>query len=373
MARKTITRTLSRLPLLSAFGKNAHKSDELLEILRRVALTNQTEQPQPFYSLRQIATHFRLPISSVSRVYRRLEQEGLLSRVRASKTILQGSHYDRRLSVRAFIGLPASLSKFVTLQDYRVFFMRIRRELRIKGFATAMVFFERDEAATANYAERLKSHEVDTVLWFRPQAGARHTLLRLADWGIRLVAVTEEPSPPVFCRYRIRRATAISRLLQHWQVKVGEPVTVVQSESRSGANAEGKLLSALDELSIRYDVAAFHNRKAEEFVRRLSARKTGGIIFESSRLSSLLCFRVPDSMFDLLRRRPVAFLNGPVNMPFTRIPDVEVDLVTIDWDSFAKMLVNDLVTQEAFDCGSQTIFEADLQLRVPLGKFAQEI
>jgi hypothetical protein len=345
----------------------------LLEILRRVALTNQTEQPQPFYSLRQIATHFRVPISSVSRVYRRLEQEGLLSSIRASKTILQGSHYDRRLSVRAFIGLPASLSKFVTLQDYRVFFMRTRRELRIRGFATAMVFFEGDEAATANYAERLKSYEVDTILWFRPQAGARHTLLRLADWGIRVVGVTEERSPPVFCRYRIRRATAITRLLQHWQVEVGQPITVVQSESPSGGNGEDKLLSTFDELSIPYHVAAFQSRNAEGFIRGLSARKTGGIIFGSSRLSSLLCFRVPEAMTELLRRRPVAFLNGPVNMPFTRVPNVEVDLITIDWDSFAKTLVNDLVTQDAFNGESQTILEADLQLRVPLGKFAQEI
>jgi hypothetical protein len=52
-------------------------------------------------------------------------------------------------------------------------------------------------------------------------------------------------------------------------------------------------------------------------------------------------------------------------MPFTEVPDVRVDLVTIDWQLVAETIVDDLVTQTAFQRPGPTIFEAEPQLRVP--------
>ena len=146
MARKKVPRTLAPLPERRALERAHHKTEALTEILRGVAAKNQQEQPQAFYSMREVATHFRVQVSTVSRVYQRLEKEGLISRVRGSKTVLQGLHFDRQLSVRAFVGLPASLPSFVTLQDYRTFLIRLRRELRLRGFAAATAYFERNEA-----------------------------------------------------------------------------------------------------------------------------------------------------------------------------------------------------------------------------------
>ena len=131
MARKKVTRVLAPLPNRRALDKAHHKTEALTAILRDVAVKNQQDQPRAFHSVREVATHFRVPVSTVSRAYRVLEQEGLLSRVRGSKTLLQGLHFDRQLKVRSFVGFPASVSRFVTLQDYRTFFIRIRRELRL--------------------------------------------------------------------------------------------------------------------------------------------------------------------------------------------------------------------------------------------------
>ena len=148
MARKKVTRALAPLPSRRALEKAHHKTEALIDILRGVAVKNQQEQPRAFHSVRAVAEHFRVPVSTVSRAYRHLEQEGLLTRLRGSKTLLQGLHFDRRLSVRAFVGLPASLSTFLTIHAYRMFFIKIRRELRLRGFATAMVFAEKEEART---------------------------------------------------------------------------------------------------------------------------------------------------------------------------------------------------------------------------------
>src|SRR5438270_522566 len=105
----------------------------------------------------------------------------------------------------------------------------------------------------------------------------------------------------------------------------------------------------------------------------LKSMKTGGIIFSSSQLASQLCFRTPDTVADLLQARRVAFLNGPVSMPFAKVPDVAVDLVVVEWQRVAERIVDDLISQEAFRHGPVTIFEAEAKLRIALSEFAHSI
>src|SRR5688572_20884531 len=216
MARKKVPRSLAPLPDKRALAGAHHQTERLIEILRGVAVKNQQEQPRAFYSLREVARRFQVPLSAVSRAYDQLEQEGLLNRVRGSKTVLQGLHFDRQLSVRAFVGLPASLPAFVTLQDYRMFLIRLRRELRLRGFAAATAYFERGEAGTGGLSTRLKAYEVDTVIWFQPPPEAKETALRLADMGIRLLGVTNDDFPSIPCRYQVRREAATRALLAEW-------------------------------------------------------------------------------------------------------------------------------------------------------------
>src|ERR1700751_4081228 len=121
MPRKKIARGLPPLP----FKAKKHKGAELLAILRGIAIANQQEEPQVFYPIREVARHLGVPVSTVSRIYNALEEEGILVSVRGSKTLLQGLSGGRQLSVFGFIGLPALTSSFVTLQDYRPIFIRI--------------------------------------------------------------------------------------------------------------------------------------------------------------------------------------------------------------------------------------------------------
>ena len=374
MARKKVPRTLGALPSRRTVEKAHHKTEALIEILRSVAAKNQLEQPRAFYSIREMAAHFQVPFSTVSRAYRRLEQEGLLSRVRGSKTILQGLHFDRHLSVRAFVGLPASLAAFLTLQDYRMFFIRVRRELRLRGFAAATAYYERGEASTGALSARLKAYEVDTVIWFQPPKEARETALRLADMGIRLLGVANDDLPPIPCRYQVRRDAATRALLTNWKTSHAvERVTLVQSADQRSAVAQEALQTLLDEFEIKWSVANYDGQRSEAFLRTLQKAKTGGIIFSSSALASKFCFRSPGAVTDLLRTHRVALLNGPVAMPFARVPEVAVDLVTVDWQLVAERIVNDLITQDAFQQPGPAVFEAEAKLRVSLGDFAQSI
>jgi DNA-binding LacI/PurR family transcriptional regulator len=374
MARKKVPRTLTALPSRRAVEQADHRTEALIETLRGIAVKNQREQPRAFYAVRDVAMHFRVPTSTVSRAYRRLEQEGLLSRVRGSRTILQGLHFDRQLSVRAFVGLPASLSAFVTLQDYRMFFIRIRRELRLRGFAAATAYFEPSEAATEGLSARLKAYEVDTVIWFQPPKEAKETALRLGDLGIRLLAVANDSLPGIPCRYQVSREKATKALLASWIANNAiERVSLVQSTDQRSAAAEETLRTFLDELGINWSAANYGGQRSETFLRGLQKAKIGGVIFCSSALASKFCFRSPGAVTELLKTHRVAFINGPVAMPFVKVPDARVDLVTVDWQLVAERIVNDLITQDAFLQPGPTVFEAEAQLRVPLSHFAQSI
>jgi hypothetical protein len=374
MARKKVTRVLAPLPSRRALEKAHHKTETLTHILHDVALKNQQEQPRAFYSVRDVAAHFRVPVSTVSRAYRRLEQEGLLTRVRGSKTLLQGLHFDRRLSVRAFVGLPASLSAFLTIQAYRMFFIKIRRELRLRGFATAMVFAEPEEARTDALSDRLKAYEIDTVLWFQPPKEARETAVRLADFGIRLIGIAHEEVPVLPCRYQVRRERGIRDLMTEWKTRHGiEHVTLVRSNERGTSPLDEALHSTLDELGIRSSTITFQGKQSAAFLRAVQKLKTGGVIFSSAQLASKLCFRAPGGVIDLIKGQLVAFLNGPVSLPFAKVPEVRVDLVVVDWQLVAETIVNDLISQDAFQQPGPTIFEAEAKARVPLREFAQSI
>jgi DNA-binding LacI/PurR family transcriptional regulator len=373
MARKKVLRTLIPLPAKRRLDRAEHKTEGLVEILRAVAAKNQRDQPRAFYSMREIAAHFEVPFSTVSRVYHRLEREGVLTRVRGARTLLQGLHFDRHHGVRAFVGLPASLSAFITIQPYRTFFIRIRRELRLRGFATGMIFYEKEEAQTAALSERLKAYEVDTVLWFQPPKEARETVVRLSDLGIRLIGISHEHVPIIPCRYDVRRGRAIEELLANWRAQGIDRITIAQWKEKSTPVLEESLSSALEELDIRSSSANFNGQSSRSFLQSLEKLKTGGLVFSSSHLASKLCFRAPAAVIKLLQHRRVAFLNGPVSMPFTKVPDVRVDLVVVDWQWVAEQIVNDLITQDAFHLPGPAIFEADAKLRVPLSDFAQNI
>src|SRR5437763_1849991 len=204
MARKKVVRRLAPLPRRAILKAREHKTERLAEILRGIAVTSQTDEPKIFYPVRDVADRFRTSTSVVAKAYEQLEDEGLLSTVRGSRTLLQSISAGRRLSVLGFIGMPASVPAFVGLQDYRTFFIRVRRELRARGFAVAMVLFDPADMKSGRLEKRIVKYGFDTVLWYRPDASAREITSRLKDAAVRLIAVSDHALSPIDLRYEIR-------------------------------------------------------------------------------------------------------------------------------------------------------------------------
>ena len=374
MARSRISPDLGRIPHGYRLKESEHKTEDLRELLRSLAIKNQREQPRVFYSLREVATRFKMPVSTVAKIYREMEQEGLLSRVRGSKTVLNGLRNSRRLSVRALVGLPALISHFITIQEYRTFFIWMRRELWLRGFATTTFFLRPDEEANGTLTEQSKSYEVDVIIWLQPGRSSFETLLRLSDMGIRVIAISQVGTPSIPSRYFVWRERAIETLLKDWKNQNSvRKVTVVDSQEYRSVVTEEVLRVMLQNLKIESDNKTFQSEDAGIFLRDLSHSKTDAVIFPSAGLVSMFAFRNPQELTDLLTTRRSAFVDGPIDMPFCKIPDVFVDLVTVNWQVVAESVVNDLITRQAFERNRYTTFEAEVRFRVPLSSFCDEM
>jgi hypothetical protein len=341
-----------------------------LQILRRVALRSQRKQPNIFYSLREVATHFQVPLSMVGRVYRNLEQEGLLSRVRGSKTILQGLEYDRKTRVRGFVGLPASLSCFITLQDYRMFLIRTRRELRLRGFATAMVFLESHDAEDST--ERFLRYGVDTILWLLPGRPDGPTALRLTESGVRVIGISDGGQPGLPCRYQIQRVEAITALCRDWRTAGITSVTIAAEATRRSIADERTLQSILEREGIEYRLITIADESLQESADLLTKKPAGGVMVLAS-AASILAFRAPRLFYALLNKTRVALIDGPVTTPFTQPLEARVDLLAVNWLVVAERLVADLISQEAFRGTSPIVFHAQYKSRTLLSEHAQRI
>jgi hypothetical protein len=374
MARKKVSRDLIPLPSRGPFGGDEHKANSLLKIVRSLAIKNQRAQARVFYSVRDVARHFKVPLSMVARIYHDMEDEGLLSSVRSSRTILHGRDNDRRLSVRAVVGLPALLSAFLTIPDYRMFFVHVQRELRVRGFVGTIVFFEPEEGLDGRLSDRFKTYQVDTVLWFQAGRFAIESLLRLSDMGVRVVAISQIGAPAIPSRYYVWREKAVEKLLREWRDRNGvRKITVVESRNHRSAVTEELLRLVLSGLELNAVTCTLEDENTAGFVREMCHLKTDGIIFPSSVLASMLAFRNPNEMAELMRTQRVAFVDGPINMPFAKLPDALVDIVTFDWQKVAELIVNDLVTQQAFDRRQRAVIQATLRLRVPMSSIPELI
>jgi DNA-binding transcriptional ArsR family regulator len=372
MARKKIARGLPALPARLTFKVKKHKGAQLLEILRGIAIANQQEEPQVFYPIREVARRLGVPLSTVSRVYDALEEEGILVSVRGSKTLLQGLSGGRHLSVLGFIGMPAVTSSFVTLQDCRTFFIRTRRELRLRGFAVATVFYDRSEGQNGRLFSRIDKYNFDTVLWHQPDRAAKETVLQLKDGGVQVVGVSDRWFPSIRCRYEVQRESAITSILRDWRANGGiKSVVVVRGIEISPAKEE-LLKTLLEEAGIAYEFKGAGDQRLGDFLNSLAGNKHRAFIFPST-AAALFAFRAPEALAKLMNRARVLLSGGPASFPFAQVPDVVADLVVVDWQFVAEQIVSDLISRKAFNRTETTVFEARAQLRAPLIQYAQRL
>lgn len=363
--RNRVPSRLPRLPERLKFLNGEPASEALFQLLRTMARRHRTAQDQTFYSLREIGDHFDLPVSLVSRVFARLEREGLLGRVRGSRTVLQGRKFDRHLYVRGVIGIPVSTFRFAVFADYREFVTLLRRKLRGRGFMPAAVFYERGEEQGDFLAQSFSEANADTVVWFSPPRGARETIAALHDAGTRVIGLSDKVTSPLPCRYHIQRDLALRVILRDWRAAgLASTVVVTAARTASPVNEEVYARTSEEESLLSKVVILKESDNPQTLSRNWKSAKGGVLLTQVG--AAFLAAREPNLFARLTNERRIALIEGPVSVTFGAIPSAMVDVIKIDWEKVATKVVDDLLDHAAWSTVDNVVFQAASFLRVPL-------
>jgi hypothetical protein len=132
--------------------------------------------------------HFEVPPSTVTRLYGRLKDEGVLGTIWGSKTVIEPSEINRDIRIKAIIGLPASLRAFPAFPNYREFFLTLQDALWKQGFGTRLLFYDQD-INCPSICETFLVYHVDLVIWLAPKSRDANMISRLTDREIKSISI----------------------------------------------------------------------------------------------------------------------------------------------------------------------------------------
>lgn len=299
-----------------------------------------------------------------------------MSSVRGSRTILREHGAGHNLRARGIIGMPVSIARFQTLQDYRQCFLQLRNELHKRDFVTRTIFFEQPKGQPDIIIAQLKKEKVEAVVWLLPDVADRETVLRLRDLGMRFIGVSITPASGLACRYQVERQEAIRTILRSWRADPNLQMALIVRISRE-TGADERRLARLRQLveseKIKCEIATMRDGQIGTFLKSLCRDKVAGIILPAP-AAAMLGSRAPETLEDVLQTCRIALIDGPMDLPFVEhIPHAMVDLVTVKWHAVTRQIAADVLSGEAFDGTKSTAFEAEPQLRVPFQRYAQKV
>jgi hypothetical protein len=355
----------SRLPDLSALASVSRRTDIaeekstlILRVLRQKAQRSRNKKPQPFFSIRAVASHFAVPPTTVSRIYSRLKDEGLLASIWGSKTVVEPVKIDNQLRVRAVVALPASLTCFCTVREYRRFFLEMRNALWKLGFATRLLFYEGRDADEPTFAELLLNYKVGIVIWFLPTPRMKGTAARLVDRGIRAITVTDFPASSAEHPYYISRERALKDGLLAWQRDGITSITVLQSPHYESGTTVATIEKCLREATLPYTVVKAESWQSHDSLRTRSQRKNRAIVFPSSELAVRLGSQHAGQLAELLEQSRVMMVNGLIDLPGWYPVNASIDVIEVDWEIVAKRIASDLAKSTRSPINTPIVFQA---------------
>ena len=359
------------LPSLGSISPRAVLAEEktalILQLLREAAEKSRDKKSQPFYSIRAVANHFAVPPTTVSRIYTRLKDEGLLASVWGSKTFVEPAQIDKQLRFRAMVGLPAELKLFCALPAYRTFFLNIRDALWRLGFAARLVFYHGRDAEESAFADLLLSYKIDVVIWFLPSPKSKNTAARLVDRGIRLITVVDSLRSSREPCYYLSRQCALKEGLIAWQRDGVTSAMVVRQAPGESFDRLEMIETCLREVGMQYTIANIDS--CTDPLRALSPRKNRAIVFPSSELLIQLGSQDPARLGKLFDQSRVTLLEGLVGVPLCTWGAATFDAIEFDWPTVAKRIACDLLGPVRSTTDNPVTFEATwLSSRRSFGK-----
>ncbi len=360
----------SQLPPLAELWPDGRKlpgrgsqTYELLQALRAIADRLRQAEPRPFYSTRAVALFFQVPQTTVVRVYRELERDGVLLRVRASHTMLQPATRQPRHSVRGVVGVPIWQFGYCTWSEWRVFFDALEERLRRRNWVADFVFYHHGEPNTSAFTERLLEHNLDCVVWYQPLRAYLPLLQTLADSGVEVAIVNQPGESYPFPQYHLSWQQATRRTLQAWQRDGIQRVTVVAT----AAALPSWLKEELAESGLQHQ---FVNTTLFTSAPPAATTNRTGYLFADWYTMPVICSAWRQQFPSFLRRERALFTLR-LDVAASEVPGCRADFALIDWAKLAEQIATDIAAGTLRRQTRPVVHEAQPHHAVDAATYAQ--
>lgn len=332
------------LARFTGFPPKQSKQAVVLAELRRVSRRLQRAGPESFYSMREVASFFHVPLRTVAITYEALEQEGLLIRLRGAQTKLAGKKSAAQSPVRGVVGLPLWLPSIGSSPYIRSLHMDLDERLRRHGFVADSIFFRSNDDSHPDFSSRLQTHRLDAVLWLTANFLSAQVFLTLRDRGLRQILVLPSETPltvpaTVYLQnwqpaYRTMAATwseaGITRVLVPLPDDPAPIARILRSFSTVMKNA-GIIVSAL--AGSPRDFIALAQKECRDGTTALAFLEWHG--------ADAVCNGYPQIIAGLSRLTRIGFCRGRIRVPYFAQEGVRADVVLFDPVEVSRRIVED--------------------------------
>jgi len=343
MARKSLEHSLAPLrsvfPQFRRFKKAENHLHRVAALLKEAAQKLRKARNQPFYSMREVAAFFAIPLRTVALAYRKLEDGGLLIRIRGSHTQLLGRGVYSRHPARSIVSVPIPSESFISSPFTRDMCRLLSQELWRHHFVAHLIFSQPSQYATPAFARRL-ADESDTVIWLFPDRPLSQTILTLQDRGVSTVMLGSVEDIFLPFSYLMDWTTVYKRVLRTWISEGIQEVVVAKPRDRK---ILASFLDLLRHLSLSAIVEEANARaicsRVDEVRKR--KRKVGCAILEHES-ARRLCNGSVEEMAKLMTRCRVLLGRGKVYAPYFFGRNCRCDIVGFDGGEVAVQVAKDL-------------------------------
>lgn len=165
------------------------KAGHIAAALRALILRHQRGSGVLFYPLREIAGHFQVCLRTASLALDDLEREGLLVRMRGSRTEIPGFWQRGQSTVRGVVGLPLWLFGARYSHLHKTLPYVLGEMLWKQNLVLETIPYSEVEDKKTGFCDHLLRHRMDFVVWLHPFRHNRQTIQRLADAGVHNVVI----------------------------------------------------------------------------------------------------------------------------------------------------------------------------------------
>jgi NAD(P)-dependent dehydrogenase (short-subunit alcohol dehydrogenase family) len=336
-------------------------------VARSYAQRLREPQSRPFYSIREVALFFRVPHSTVARVYAALETEGLLVRRRSSATWLRGRAPHTQAPVHGVVTIPVFNYAYIAFTDLRLLLRQLDEELWQRHFAVNLLFFNVYEDTRPAFADRLLRHHPDYVLAIQPLAQSLPYLGQVADHGVQILMLNGEYRPSPWPQYLLSWERALTRGLAVWRrAGITDVGVLCKPDMTTASRAQlTPLLTARGLRATYHEIDSEH--QAGRQLCRLPRDAQRGYLLHEAYAASNLGGMAPRELAQLMRESRGLSCRY-VNVAPRLLGDTLMDFAVPDWRQVAATLAQDIATGQPIG----RLFHARWRARVRATDFAQE-